>query len=544
MNIYEHMPAEFNLSEYLLNETGEKDKQLLYFNGGSLSKLEVEQKVKVMAASFLKKGMSKDERVLLLLNDSPEFISCFLAVMALGAIPVPLSPKLKSHNIDHILSDSGAKYIIMEVDNDCVNNDLSIENINQIASGFVLINDMREIEVDKYVGFDIREDVPISGLSNFLNDFDNSVESFQYANKQASDIAFWQYSSGTTGLPKAVQHNQVGMLYNTECFCKETLGIGSEDKIYSVPKMFFGYGLGNSLFFPFITNASVFIDSEWPNPQRITENLKFFQPTVFFGVPAVYNMLLKSDFPDFSDIRICFSAGATLPGSIYKKWMDKYEKPILDGIGATEVGHVFITNSLGRNKENCTGYLVQEYDAKILDQNEREVPVGEQGTLWVKGPSVSPGYWGRSELNTTKFKDGWYRTGDVFVKNYDESFFYCGREDDVFKVNGRWVVPSEIENLVNEAFLEIAESALVGRELDDSVVEPVLFIAHKINEMEKDALLKEIREYLKQTVESFKMPKDIIILDEFPRNSNGKLLKYKLKEISEDLVSELNKEVM
>lgn len=520
------LPQEINLADVLLSAHTNDHSIVYFYQNRPLTRKEIRLAAYRYAALFSKQGVSEGDRVVLFLYDTPLFIFSFLALILIGAIPVPVNPKLSAQSALHILTDSRAKFVVAESDQAAKLAE-SFDASPYLSDGCVFIQDIYTAFSSTTASFSVPTYL-LSLVPNFTQ-----PHHFQSCKKAHNSIAFWQYSSGTTGLPKAVQHNQVGMLKNGELFAKGILNISDQDKIYSVPKMFFGYGLGNTLFFPLLTGAQALIDHQWPTLETVENNIKNFNPSIFFAVPSMFNMLLKNAPKECASIKICFSAGATLPETTYTRWKETFNKPILDGIGATEVGHVFLTNSPEDHAPGCTGKPVSGYEIKLINDFGEEAQLEEKGVLFVKGPSVSPGYWEKSKLNQEKFKDGWYRTGDVFIKTHTGHYSYRGREDDLFKVNGRWVIPSEIESFVHEKFPQIKEAVVVKRESEDGTLDPVLFVWSEANEAEKETLSNELIRLIADHFESYKVPKECFVVSELPRNDNGKLMRTHLEEAAQ-----------
>jgi len=519
--------SEFNLAEHLL-EVGHGPEAVVFtYETVAFSQAELTQKVKGAAAHLQQAGASESDRILLLMLDSPVFIITFLASMAIGAIPVPLNPKVSAEVLAHIMRDSRARYAVIEADN--------LDRHGTVLRESPYIQEQGLFVQEQY-HHTVRlsdADLAAHAAQRLPQAPERTSDAFAgYCLKKPRSIAFWQYSSGTTGQPKAIEHSQIGMLENCELFARRTIGIHADDRIYSIPKMFFGYGLGNSFFFPMTLGGQSLIDSHWPTPTRVLDNLRRYRPTVFFGVPAMYNALLDESMgvtdADLASVRLFFSAGSPLPEQIYERWQRRFGRPILDGIGATEVGHVFLTNTPHNSRPGSTGIPVEAYQVRLVTEQGHEAATGEQGVLMVKGPSVCCGYWENPDLNNDKFRDGWYRTGDVFVRDEYGHYSCKGREDDLFKVNGRWVVPVEVESEVQRHFPEVKEAVLVGREGSAGMTEPVLFVSAAVEEHAHDALKVAILERLAASVESHKRPRACFILDEFPRNDNGKLMRAHL----------------
>lgn len=509
----------FNLTETLLAFSPEElNETIIHYKNERWSRYDLQRKVAVTASFLKNKNIYPDERVLLLMYDSPAFIVCFLALISIGSIPVPVNPKIKSDGLKFILEDSRASGVIVEYE--------------EKESIIETIEDSLFIERQKIIINDTDRDV--LGLKHYISlkegyNFD-SINSRYYL-KNPDSVAFWQYTSGTSGNPKAVMHSQISMLDNTENFAKESLNISSNDKIYSVSKMFFGYGLGNSLFFPILLEAEVFLDSDWPSIDKIVKNIKSYKPTILFAVPKIYLALLDINDEELTQIlgqiRILFSAGSHLTKEINTNWKLKYGNFILDGIGATELGHVFISNNPSCPIPGATGFPVKGYKVKLVDENNNEVPPGSKGQLCIKPRYPLLGYWENEAKNREKFSNGWYYTGDLFIQDEQESYTFLGRSDDLFKVNGRWIVPAEIENIILSNF-PIEECALVGSMDRDGNTIPVLFLS-KISK--EEISINSIYESLKD-LDSYKRPEVCIEIESFPKNDNGKTLRRELLDIA------------
>jgi len=517
---------DFNLAEHLLSCGHDADRAVFTYADQSVTYAALGTMTHAMARALLDAGASESDRVLLLMLDTPAFCACFLACMAIGAIPIPLNPKLSAGTLHYIMHDSRARFAVIEADADTHSATLRQSPFIEHHGLFVQDTYHHGVPLERATLIE-RGLTWVALTSEVSGEFSTLC-----CPKKPVSTAFWQYSSGTTGRPKAIKHTQIGMLENTELFARRTLGIRPQDRIYSIPKMFFGYGLGNSFFFPLQLGAQALIDSAWPNPARVLENIRRYRPSVFFGVPAMYNALLDRDLgvtrEALASVRIWFSAGSPLPEQIYQRWLERFGQPILDGIGATEVGHVFLTNRPDNSRAGSTGAPVESYQVRLINDAGKESAPGEQGVLMVQGPSLSSGYWENPDLNQQKFQDGWYRTGDVFVR--DEAGYYSckGREDDLFKVNGRWVVPVEIENEVHRHFPSVKEAVVVGRESCDGLTETILFVCAEVAAETRQTLKESILAHLAQSLEKHKRPCDCIVLNELPRNDNGKLLRAQL----------------
>ncbi|RMZ59975.1 hypothetical protein D1632_10280 [Chryseobacterium nematophagum] len=517
-----------NLAENIIKNLllSDNQNQILY-NLNSLSGKEIVKKIANLAQNLQStRKFTSGERVLLIMKDSPEFVYSFLALIFIGCIPVPINPLIKDSELEYILEDSKAIGVIID-DQQYHRLYRIIFNSSSIITDCVIVNLFLQNEC-----------FASSYLSQYLDEYNGSSD-LDFIYEKNNPIAFWQYTSGTTGRPKAVQHTHYTMLFNTNMFAKKTLKICHNDIIMSVSKMFFGYGLGNSLFFPLLTGASVVIDKEWFSLDSLKKNISLYQPTIFFGTPKVYLDILQNENKfsqkDFTNIRLFISAGAALPHFIKKKWNELYGKPIVNGIGSTEIGHIFLCDhEINEMHENVLGVPIEGYEVKICktDNSEQEINnYNEIGEMCICPPAnAASSYWNMPETNREKYKGNWYLSGDLCSKTEQGVYLYHGRKDDLFKVNGRWVSAWEIENIILNEFFEVSECALTFHLDENEFPSPILYVVSKID---TDVIDLESRIYstLKLKISSYKLPSKIFFIEELPRNSNGKVnKKYLVKD--------------
>lgn len=491
---------------------------------------EIAEKIVTLATCLRSTGKFRcGDRVILIMNDSPEFIYSFLSLISIGCIPVPLNPLIQDSELEYILLDSKAIGAIIDYQQY-----LRLYNVIHNSS-YYIINEC--IVVNNPL---VKEYGSINYLqkSLFPQNFCNASSGLEFVYEENNLIAFWQYTSGTTGNPKAVQHRHPTMLTNTELFAQKTLGIFKEDIIMSVSKMFFGYGLGNSLFFPLITGASVIIDEKWFTVDNLKKNIRLYKPTILFGTPKVYSEILhqQESFSknEFNSIRLFISAGSSLPESIIREWEIVFGKTIINGIGSTEIGHIFMCNyQLKEQSENSSlGVPVPGYNIKISKINTPDETIenyGEIGELCIHPPkNTLSSYWEKEETNKIKYKEGWYFSGDLCSQNEDGSYLYHGRKDDLFKINGRWVNPLEIENYVLQNFKQINECANIHHLDNDNLARSVLYLVGKSGSATR-VLSDEIQKKLSENFPSYKRPSTIYFIKELIRNSNGKVNRKRLE---------------
>ena len=506
-----------NITKHIVDNCTSWNKTAFVWRGESINYSEFFSLTEKIAARLKALDVMRGQRILLSMNDTPATIACFLGALWIGAVPVPLNPRLSSETFKYILKDSEAVLVICE--------SASVNEIRGLIDETMA--DVRVLVQDLYPRQDVGEAV---GLCNLMG----AYEASPFAELHSEEGAYWQYTSGTTGKPKAVIHHSWAMIRNAQLFGSSVLGITSSDRVYSTAKLFFGYGLGNSLFFNLLSGATALLDDRWPTPEILLENTGSFAPTIFFSTPSLYNTMYThgAEFKECmaDKARYC-SAGAHLPTPLFQKWKHTFDIEILDGIGATEVSHIFLCNRPGRARAGVTGKVVPGYEVRLLDKNGSAVGMGTTGVLWVSGPSVGLGYHNRQKESLDRFRERWYRTGDVFVQDKDENYTYVGREDELFKSKGRWVSPMEIETHVMEKFSEVSEVAVVPTEDKDGLTVPTLCLvmcSPILGRVRIENIENRIRESMSGHFDSFKQPKHYYFFPTLPKNENGKLIRSAL----------------
>ena len=513
-----------NLAKHIIDQIAlHNNPEQVCFRESKISGDQVVSNSLTLASSLQQLNFMPDQRVLLLMKDHPSFIYTFISLMAIGCIPIPLNPKIEENVLHNILHDSRATGVIID-SNECGR----LEHV-LLCSPY--------LNHEKYIVQDIYEEGISCTQGNCISRLLAAEQipggDFMYYDKKPVSPAFWQYTSGTTGMPKAVQHSQEAMLVNTSKFAIGTLGINKADRIISVPKMFFGYGLGNSFFFPLLTGASVLLDTEWPAIDRLAQNIERFRPTILFGVAKTYSQFLqnKTRFSDtdMSGIKLFFSAGSNLPCGINNEWMAWQGRHIVNGIGSTEIGHVFICNKPQGVVPDVSGWPVSGYQIRISDpaDHQKDVPVGMPGELCIQAPYCLGKYWENNTSNDEHFTQNWYHSGDLCSKTPGGGYVFLGRKDDLFKINGRWVNPVEVETVVLQLF-EIDECALIEVEDENGLGAAVLFIV-KRNDRHVDE--DDVRKMLPLHLNSYKCPKEIYLLDQLPKNANGKVNRTNIRRL-------------
>jgi 4-hydroxybenzoate-CoA ligase len=389
---------------------------------------------------------------------------------------------------------------------------------------------LREVIV---VGASAKEKAELSGVRFFEDVLRNGEPTPFTAPTMSDEVAFWMYTSGSTGEPKAVRHVHTSLMATARLMGQGIIGIREDDVAFSAAKLSFAYGLGNAVSFPLSVGASAILLPERPTPQAVLDTIRRHRPTIFYAVPSLYAALLAH--PEIgpgagSDrLRLCISAGEALPAPLGERWREVVGVDILDGIGSTEMLQTFLSNRPGDVRYGSTGKPVPGYDVKIVDEVGREVPHGEIGELVVRGPSAGEGYWNQRAKSRRTFAGEWTFTGDKYVRDQDGYYYYCGRTDDMFKVNGMWVSPFEVEAALisHEAVLE---AAVIGIEDGDGLVRPKAFIVLKNGYAADDALLETLKVHVKDRAGPWKYPRWIDVRPDLPRTATGKIQRFKLRD--------------
>jgi benzoate-CoA ligase family protein len=504
-------PSQFNLIDYFLGAERLQligDRIAVEFRDSPVTYSALRCKVDQWARLIANCGVDEGDRVALLLYDSPEFIACFLATVSVGAVCVPVNTFLPAKDIAFILADSGARLLIVESELEDKLKSMSSETEDRSAR---LKVDTPTRSCFEPGGAGARE------------------EPAAVAATTRETPAFLLYTSGSTGAPKGVLHLHGSTPHTVESYSANILRLTNKDRVYSSSKLFFAYGLGNSLSFPLAAGATVILDPERASPERIATLFEKQLPTVFFGVPAVYLSLLehraKGGALNTLNLRLCVSAGEALPPKIFQDWQREFGLTILDGIGSTEMLHVFISNREGQAREGSSGTLVPGYAARLVDDQVTEVD--QLGNLWVRGLSAMAGYWNRPDLTRETIQDGWVRTGDVYRRDEDGFFYHVGRSDDCFKVSGLWVSPIEVEGALL-AHNSVAEAAVVSGANRDGLATAKAYVV--IRGEKKEGLKVELIDFVASRLAAYKAPSQIEFIDEMPRTATGKIQRFKLRE--------------
>jgi benzoate-CoA ligase family protein len=459
-----------------------------------------------------------EERVLLLLPDIPEFFYSFFGALKIGAVPVPVNTLLRSDDYEFLLNDTRARVV--------VTTESLLHLIQQIPG-----ERLRFLQHIIVVG------AAPEGALSFSELLASHSAELAPAATCPDDAAFWLYSSGSTGRPKACVHLHHDMLAATEQYARNILQIKESDRFFSAAKLFFAYGLGNALYFPLAVGATAILWPGPPSPQNVFNAIERHRPTLFFSGPSNYAALIdffaKDREFDLSTIRHAVSAGEALPASIAERFSKRFAVEILDGIGSTEALHIFISNSPGQIRRGSSGRAVPGCEVKILDDAGQPVPAGEIGALWVKSDAAFIAYWNHHEKTKQTIQGDWLCTGDKYHQDSDGYYWFDGRADDMLKVSGVWVSPSEIESVLSE-HSAVLEVAVVANQDKDGLTKPVAWVVLKAGFIGDDQLVRSLQEFVLAHLPVYKRPRRVEFVSELPRTATGKLQRFKLRQASLD----------
>jgi 4-hydroxybenzoate-CoA ligase len=461
-------------------------------------------------------GIRREQRIVMIVLDTVDFPVVFFGAIKAGIVVVPLNTLLTPEQWHFMIEDSRAEAVVV-----------SAELLDRAGPVIAEVRARRPLQLIVAGG-----PSPPDGLELDRLLLAAKPEPAR-ADTHADEVAFWLYTSGSTGQPKGARHVHGSPARTAELYGQRILGIRESDVVYSAAKLFFAYGLGNGMSFPLSVGATTILLPDRPTPDRVLSLMREARPTIFCGVPTLYAALLAT--PDLGpgagspNLRACISAGEALPEEIGRRWSARVGVDILDGIGSTEMLHIFLSNRPGEIRYGSTGRTVPGYDARVVDESGALAATGEIGELVVKGPTAAEGYWNQRDRSRRTFAGEWTHTGDKYRVDPDGYFYYCGRTDDMFKVSGIWVAPFEVESaLVSHPAL--VEAAVVGKEDVDGLMKPRAFIVLKPGVAASDALFDELRAHVKAAAGPWKYPRWIDVVAELPKTATGKIQRFKLRE--------------
>ena len=505
----------FNFAQHLLAANAKRaDKTALIDDAGQLTYGQLAEQVRRFASGLQKMGLQREERVLLLMHDSSDWVVAFLGSLYAGVVPVAVNTLLTAEDYAFMMANSRAQAALVSA---------------ALLPTLQAALDLGGHEVKHLVVSRSAQPLPAGAV-----DMAAVVAQGQAgvpASTHVDEPAFWLYSSGSTGKPKGTVHTQGNLFWTAELYGKPVLGLTERDTVFSAAKLFFAYGLGNALSFPLSVGATVVLMAERPTPQAVFKRMVDHQPTVFYGAPTGYGgMLASPDLPAKSRValRMCSSAGEALPRDIGERWTAQFGCEIIDGIGSTEMLHIFLSNRPGDVRYGTTGKPVEGYEVELRNEDGSVVTGHDQiGDLYIKGPSSALMYWNNREKSRDTFQGGWTKSGDKYTRDIDGYYTYAGRNDDMLKVSGIYVSPFEVEaTLVQHP--AILEAAVIGKEDSDGLTKTKAFIVLKAGQSLSE---EEVKAFVKERLAPYKYPRFMEFVDELPKTATGKIQRFRLRDL-------------
>ena len=505
----------YNAVDWLLDRNVEEGRggKLAYTDTvGELTYGELQRQTRRVANMLRRLGVRREERVAMIMLDTIDFPAVFLGAIRAGVVPVPLNTLLTSDQYAYVLADCRARILFIS------------EALLPVVKDMVgRLSDLEHVVVS---GRDAQ------GYKRLSDELAGESDVFATAATHADEPAFWLYSSGSTGMPKGVRHLHSNLAATAETYARQVLGIRESDVCLSAAKLFFAYGLGNAMTFPMSVGASTVLNPERPTPAAMFALMNRYHPTIFYGVPTLFAAMLHDEAHKAerggTRLRVCTSAGEALPESVGKAWKARFGVDILDGVGSTELLHIFLSNAPGDIKYGTSGRPVPGYRVRLVNESGADVPDGEVGELLVDAPSAGEGYWNQRSKSRRTFEGHWTRTGDKYVRDADGRYTFCGRSDDMFKVSGIWVSPFEVESALI-AHPAVLEAAVVPEADPEGLLKPKAFVVRRA-EAGEDGLQEALKEYVKQKIGVWKYPRWIEFVDALPKTATGKIQRFKLRE--------------
>jgi benzoate-CoA ligase len=529
------LPDQFNAATYFIDRhipEGRGEKIAIEAGEARVSYRQLWERVNRFGNALRGLGVRIEERVFLLLLDTPEFAVSFFGAIKIGAVPVPVNTLLKTSDYHYILNNSRARVAVVS------------EALYPQLQGWEKLRYLRHIIV---VGR-AQPATTDKNTQSFAGLIEQNSPSLEAEPTSKDDAAFWLYSSGSTGFPKACVHLQHDMVVCAERYAMGILGMTESDRCFSVAKLFFAYGLGNAMYFPLAVGATSIL---WPGPhkpQHVFEIIERHRPSLFFSVPSNYAALLahkrnqvgtaapgcpgepSTPDVDLSSVRDGISAGEALPAALFHRFKERFGVEILDAIGSTEVLHMFIANRPGAVRPGSSGQIIPGYEARVVDEDDEPAKPGEIGNLLIKSDSTCSHYWNQHEKSKSTIEGHWIRTGDKYYQDADGYFWYAGRSDDMLKCSGVWLSPIEIEAVLIE-HPAVQEAAVIGRKDEDELLKPAAYVLLKNGSTGTADLGRELQEFVLSRLPVFKRPRWVEFVDELPKTATGKLQRYKLREL-------------
>ncbi|MFB6460917.1 benzoate-CoA ligase family protein [Bradyrhizobium tunisiense] len=507
------VPQTYNASRVLFDNLakGRGDKIALLGPAGTRTYAQLCAEACRWGNGFASLGLTRGDRVLLFLDDTPAYPAAFFGAVRAGFVPLLINTLTPPDLLQFYLADSGASVAVADAEF-CARFDREACKDTGLRTLIVVNGEVRDHAAPKAVA-----------AANWLAQFPAELAE---APTHRDEMAFWMYSSGSTGRPKGIVHLQHDMAYSEAAFAQSVLKLTPDDICFSVPKIFFAYGFGNSVTFPFSAGAATLLLPGQPKPASIFAAIAQSRPTVFFGLPTLYTSLTKADGADktdFSSLRMALSAAEVLSAEVFNGWKTLTGLEIVEGLGSTEVLHIYLSNRPERKKLGAAGLRVPGYEVALRDKDGRDVADNEEGILWVRGDSNTPLYWNRPDKSVETIREGgWIYTGDRFVRDADGFHFFRGRADDLIKISGQWVYPLEVELCLAD-HPEIRECAVFAAELPDRRMTLKAVVVMNNRTVNPGDATRRLQDYVKGKLLPYKYPREVIFTDELPKTGTGKI---------------------
>jgi benzoate-CoA ligase family protein len=507
------IPMHYNASRILFDNlaNGHGDRPALIGPAGTRSYAQLCAEASQWGHGLRSLGLKRGDRVLMFLDDTPAYPAAFFGAVRAGFVPLLINTLTPPDLLQFYLSDSGASVAVADAEF-CARFDAVACKDTQLHTAIVTNGSAGDHAVPHTI-------VAQPWLSNFSTDLEE-------ADTHRNEMAFWMYSSGSTGRPKGIVHLQHDMAYSEAAFARNVLKLKPDDICFSVPKIFFAYGFGNSITFPFSARAATLLLPGQPRPAAIFEAITRFCPSIFFGLPTLYTSLTKAEgaaATDFSSLRMALSAAEVLSAEVFNGWKALTGLEIVEGLGSTEVLHIYLSNRPDRKKPGAAGLRVPGYEIALRDKDGHEVGDNEEGILWVRGDSNTPLYWNRPDKSAETIREeGWIYTGDRFVRDADGFHFFRGRADDLIKISGQWVYPLEVELCLAE-HPDVRECAVFAAELPDRRMTLKAVVVMNRGAFDEGDAIRMLQDFVKAKLLPYKYPREIKFIDELPKTGTGKI---------------------